>query len=85
MSVSEALPRVPDPAPPSVASASDPWFGPLAALCGLMVSVPFWVGRFLPFLDLPQHLALAAVLRHGEDPAWGFAPYFEAQWGEFTP
>jgi hypothetical protein len=60
-------------------------FLPLALACGLAVSVPFWVGRFLPFLDLPQHLALATVLRHHDDPAWGLAPYFEAQWGEFTP
>jgi hypothetical protein len=58
---------------------------PLAVAGGLAASVPFWVGRFLPFLDLPQHLALATILRHHADPAWGFAPFFEAQWGEFTP
>lgn len=37
---------------------------------------PFWAGRFLPLLDLPQHLGLAAVIaRHG-DPASPFHRYY---------
>ena len=63
----------------------DPWFLRLAVAGGLVAAAPFWTSRFLPFLDLPQHLALATVLRHHGDPAWNLAPYFEAQWGEFTP
>jgi hypothetical protein len=36
-------------------------------------ALPFWSGRYLPLLDLPQHLGLAAVIaRHG-DPATLFA------------
>ena len=34
---------------------------------------PFWSGRFLPFLDLPQHLGLAAVVARHHDPATAFA------------
>jgi hypothetical protein len=58
----------------------------LAALaCGAALAAPFWVGRFVPLLDLPQHLAVVAVLRHHGDPAWGFDRFFDTQWGEFTP
>ena len=34
---------------------------------------PFWSGRFLPFLDLPQHLGLAAVVARYRDSATAFA------------
>ena len=57
----------------------------MALLTGVASAVPLWVGRFVPLLDLPQHLAVVAVLRHRADPAWGFAPFFEVEWGEFTP
>jgi hypothetical protein len=56
-----------------------------ALLAGLALAAPFWVGRFVPLLDLPQHLALVAVLRHHGDPAWGFARHFATEWGELTP
>ena len=56
-----------------------------ALLASALMAAPLWVGRFLPLLDLPQHLALATVLiRHG-DPAWQLAAYFEPQRGELTP
>jgi hypothetical protein len=57
----------------------------LALLAGTLVALPFWVGRFVPLMDLPQHLAIATVLRDAGDPAWGLAPYYEPQWGELTP
>jgi hypothetical protein len=53
--------------------------------CSLCVVAPIWVGRILPSVDLPQHIAMASVLLHAGDPRWGFDPFFEAQWGEFTP
>src|SRR5687767_7484872 len=56
-----------------------------ALLAGAVTAVPFWVGRFMPLLDLPQHLAVVAVLRHHGDPAWGFARFFDVEWGELTP
>jgi hypothetical protein len=40
------------------------------------VAAPFWAGRFLPFLDLPQHLGLAAVVAH-HPPGNAFARYYE--------
>lgn len=47
-----------------------------SALLLAAAAAPFWSGRYLPFLDLPQHLGLAAVVtRHG-DPATRFALYY---------
>ena len=52
-------------------------------------AAPFWAGRFLPFLDLPQHLGLAAVLTHYHDPATAFArtytldPHITPYWGYY--
>jgi hypothetical protein len=56
-----------------------------AFLGAALMAVPLWVGRYLPLLDLPQHLALATVLLRHADPEWILAPYFEAQHGELTP
>ena len=39
-------------------------------------AAPFWAGRYLPFLDLPQHLGLAAVVTRYHDPATRFAQYY---------
>lgn len=37
---------------------------------------PFWAGRFLPFLDLPQHLALSAVIARYSDAATNFGRFY---------
>jgi len=37
--------------------------------------VPLMAGDQLPFLDWPQHLALASIVRHLHDPAWHFDMY----------
>src|SRR5688572_2353390 len=50
-----------------------------------MMAAPLWVGRYVPLLDLPQHLAITTVLLHHGDPAWELAAYFEPQPGELTP
>ncbi|GEJ57188.1 hypothetical protein [Anaeromyxobacter diazotrophicus] len=39
-------------------------------------ALPFWAGRFLPLLDLPQHLGLAAVIARAGDPASPFGRYY---------
>jgi hypothetical protein len=56
-----------------------------AILASALMALPLWVGRFLPLLDLPQHLAITTVLLHHGDTAWQLAPYFEPQRGELTP
>jgi hypothetical protein len=49
------------------------------------MAAPLWIGRYLPLLDLPQHLAITTVLLRHDDPAWQLAAYFEPQRGELTP
>ena len=70
---------------PGVGGGGPRWVAWTAVGAGAALAVPFWIGRYLPFLDMPQHLALATVIRHHADPEWGFDPYFEVQWGELTP
>ena len=47
-----------------------------AALLLAAAAAPFWTGRYLPFLDLPQHLGLAAIVTRYHDPATRFAHYY---------
>ena len=49
------------------------------------MSIPLWIGKYLPLLDLPQHLAIATVFLRHADPTWTLAPYFEPQPWELTP
>jgi hypothetical protein len=57
----------------------------LALLAGGATAIPFWVGRIVPLLDLPQHLALVTVLTGHSQPGWALTSYFVPEWGEFTP
>lgn len=40
--------------------------------------------RYLPLLDWPQHVSMAAVTEHFNDPKWGFARYYRMP-GWFLP
>ncbi|BDG07842.1 hypothetical protein [Anaeromyxobacter paludicola] len=59
-----------------------------AALLLCAVAAPFFAGRFLPLLDLPQHLAIARVVAHPGDPL--FARYYAVElrvtpyWGYYA-
>ena len=74
--------RLPTPPPATPRSAwRDPWW-----LAGLAVSlvalvVPLWTSAFLPFMDLPQHLATTRVLHSLGDPVWGLAGFYEIDVG----
>jgi hypothetical protein len=53
---------------------------PLHGLFALLVvasAVPLWAYEYLPFMDLPQHLATIAVLHDHGDPELGYAAFFE--------
>lgn len=39
--------------------------------------LPIWIGRYVPLLDYPGHLANLFVWRHLHDPAYGFDRYYE--------
>jgi len=63
----------------------------LAAALLLAGAAPLWAGRFLPFLDMPQHLGLASVLSRYGDPATGFSRFYaidravDPYWGYYAP
>ncbi len=63
-----------DPAPPGAARAVEWCAGALVLAAAV---APFWAGRFLPLLDLPQHLGLAAAVSAAGDPASPWARYLE--------
>ena len=60
-----------------------------ASVLLVAAAAPFWSGRFLPFLDMPQHLGLAAVVTRYRDPATAFAriyaldPQITPYWGYY--
>lgn len=48
---------------------------PLAAAA--LLAAPALVVRYLPMTDLPQHLAVASIVRNIDDPLFGFSEYYE--------
>lgn len=40
--------------------------------------LPIWLGRYVPLLDYPAHLANLYIFRHLHDPALGYFRYYEA-------
>jgi hypothetical protein len=51
------------------ATSARAWDGLMLA-CAVGAAIPLWLGRYLPFADLPEHVAAIATLRHWWDPAW---------------
>lgn len=41
--------------------------------CTLLFLLPVWLARFLPLVDLPQHLAFVNVLRNSHNPATDYS------------
>ncbi len=52
------------------------WGGTLLNVAALMSA------RFLPFTDLPEHVAMISTLRHWNDPAWNLQEYFTLALGQ---
>jgi hypothetical protein len=53
--------------------------------------VPIWRPRFLPLLDLPNHLDAIAIWHRYKDPAWNYSKFYRLNllplpyWGYFFP
>jgi hypothetical protein len=45
-------------------------------------AIPLWCARFLPFADLPQHIAAIGMLRHWWDPAFHFGSRYSLNIGD---
>lgn len=52
----------------------DAWIAPAAIV---LLASPCLFLSYLPMTDMPQHAAIAAILEHLGDPAWGFDEWYE--------
>lgn len=51
----------------------------LFALASAACVSPIWVGRYLPLLDYPNHLAEVFIWRRLHDPQWNFEPFYKTR------
>ena len=56
--------------------AAHPWWTWLLLAGALANIAVLWSARYLPFTDLPQHVAAISTIRHWGDPAWKAQEYF---------
>lgn len=45
-------------------------------ICALATALPLFATKYLPFCDLPEHVAAIATFRHWFDPAWRLQEYY---------
>lgn len=66
-------------------------FGAVFAALWVTTLVPIWRPRFLPLLDLPNHLSAIAIWHRYADPSWGYQRFYNLNllplpyWGYFFP
>jgi hypothetical protein len=53
------------------------WFLAALALLAAATIAPIWVARYLPLLDLPNHLSAIAVWHYYRNPDWHFAEHYD--------
>ena len=69
----------------------DPIFVAAFAVLWICALVPLWAPRFLPLLDLPDHIDAIAMWHRYHDASWGYSKYYDlnlipvAYWGYFLP
>jgi hypothetical protein len=55
----------------------DRWLDAAFVVCALATVLPIWIAKYLPLLDLPNHLAAVAVWHYHDDPKWDFARFYD--------
>jgi hypothetical protein len=61
------------------------------AVLWIVTLLPLWVPRFLPLLDLPNHIDAIAIWHRYHDPSWRYSDYYDLNllpvpyWGYFFP
>jgi hypothetical protein len=71
--------------------ARDPLLVGLFAALWVCTLMPLWLPRFLPLLDLPNHLDAIAIWHRMGDASWGYSKYYRLNlipvpyWGYFLP
>ena len=66
----------------ATATARDRAWRVALLVAALATAVPLWCARFLPFADLPQHVAAIEMLRHFWDPAWALQRHYALNLGD---
>src|SRR5438874_1792475 len=69
------------PSPRTWTEPSHPLWRWLLAIGAVANVAALWSGPYLPFTDLPQHVAAIATIRHWSDPAWKSQEYFTLAFG----
>jgi hypothetical protein len=73
------------------AVARDPVYIGIFVALFVCTLVPLWAPRFLPLLDLPDHLDAIAIWHRYHDRSWGYSKYYNLNlipvpyWGYFLP
>jgi hypothetical protein len=61
------------------------------AVLWICTLIALWLPRFLPLLDLPNHIDAIAIWHRYHDPSWRYSEYYDLQlppvpyWGYFFP
>ncbi|HEX6835569.1 MAG TPA: hypothetical protein VF334_03295, partial [Polyangia bacterium] len=55
----------------------DRWLEAAFVVCALATVLPIWIAKYLPLLDLPNHLAAVAVWHYHDDPKWDFQRFYD--------
>ena len=69
----------------------EPLFVAAFAILWICALVPLWVPRFLPLLDMPDHLDAIAIWHRYHNDSWGYSKYYQLNliplpyWGYFLP
>ena len=69
----------------------DPLLWAVFAVLWICSLIPLWVPRFLPLLDLPNHIDAIAIWHRYYDPTWRYSEYYNLNllpvpyWGYFFP
>jgi hypothetical protein len=62
---------------PATPAAPDRWLWAAFAVSALATVLPIWIAKYLPLLDLPNHLAAVSVWHYHDDPAWDFKRFYD--------
>ncbi len=69
----------------------EPLFVGAFAILWICALVPLWAPRFLPLLDMPDHLDAIAIWHRYHNDSWGYSKYYDLNliplpyWGYFLP
>jgi hypothetical protein len=69
----------------------DPLLWSVFAALWICTLIPLWVPRYLPLLDLPNHIDAIAIWHRYYDPSWRYSEFYDLQlppvpyWGYFFP